>query len=381
MKEKLNIAVFTDSFFPSGGGTEVATYQLCKALQEQGHNILLFAPNYHREQSFNEFEVIRVKSIPLTQNDMMVFPSLQFKNLLARTKQFEPDIVYFCTASGMAKLAIKIAKKLNKPLVATIHTKFKESFYDGSKSHLITQCLLHSLVLKLYKADKVISVSKDMAGELHNYGFAGEVEVIKNGIDHIKPNAQNIINKTIEGTVNFLFCGHLIKVKNIQFSLKALGLLKREKGFDDFKFYIVGQGGYKKKLEKTIKKENLQDNVIFTGYIKDRQELVNMYSKAHLFLFPSVFDTDGLVVCEAAQIGTPTLTLKNYGASERLTDNKNGFISEYDLRKFAERIYEIVNDKATYQYVCKNVRTILGESWQEIARKYEKIFKEVIDNK
>jgi len=86
-------------------------------------------------------------------------------------------------------------------------------------------------------------------------------------------------------------------------------------------------------------------------------------------------------VCEAAQTGTPTLTLKNYGASERLTDNKNGFISEYDLRKFAERIYEIVNDKATYQYVCENVRTILGESWQEIARKYEKMFKEVIDNK
>lgn len=48
MNKRLNIAVFTDSFFPGSGGTEVATYQLCKTLKDNGHNILLFAPDYHK---------------------------------------------------------------------------------------------------------------------------------------------------------------------------------------------------------------------------------------------------------------------------------------------------------------------------------------------
>lgn len=381
MRDKLNIAVFTDSFFPAGGGTEVATYQLCKALKENGHNILMFAPDYHREQSFDEFEVVRVKSIALSQNDMMVLPSRDYKKIFARAKEFNPDIIYFCTASGMAKCAIKIAKKLNKPIVATIHTKFKEAFYNGCKSHLLTKCLLNSLVLKLYKADEVITVSNDMARQLQSYGYNGEVEVVKNGIDHIKPISESTEKKDKNDVFNFLFCGHLIKIKNIQFSLRALGLLKREKDFNNFNFYLVGQGNYKNKLEKIIKKEGLQENVVFTGYIKDRQELANVYAKAHLFLFPSAFDTDGLVICEAAQMGTPTLTLKDYGASERLTNNENGFTSENDLKIFAQRIYEIVKDKDLYDHVCSNVRTILGETWHEVALKYEKIFNDLIEEK
>lgn len=381
MKDKLNIAVFTDSFFPSGGGTEVATYQLCKALKENGHNILLFAPDYHREQAFDEFEVVRVKSIALTQNDMMALPSRDYKKVLARVKEFAPDVIYFCTVSGMAKCAVKVAKELDKPLVATVHTKFKEAFYDGSKSALITKCLLNSLVLKIYKADKVLTVSNDMARQLSNYGFKGEVGVIRNGVDHIKPISEPSAKKSEQGVVNFMFCGHLIKIKNIQFSLRALGLLKREKGFNNFKFYLVGAGNYQKKLEKIIKKENLQDNVVFTGYVRDRKELANIYAKTHLFLFPSSFDTDGLVICEAAQMGTPTLTLDGYGASERITNNKNGFTSENDLRKFADRIYEIINDKPLYESVCKNVRSILGDTWHDVANKYEKIFKDLIEEK
>lgn len=381
MKDKLNIAVFTDSFFPAGGGTEMATYQLCKALQENGHNILMFAPDYHREQEFNDFEVFRVKSIALTQNDMMVLPSRDFKKIFARVKEFNPDLIYFCTVSGMAKCAIKIARKLNKPIVATVHTKFKQAFYDGCKSHLITKCLLNSLVLKMYKADKVLTVSHDMARELNNYGFKGDVEVIRNGTDHIKGFPEATKKKDDSGVVNFLFCGHLIKIKNIQFSLRALGLLKREEGFNNFKFYLVGRGPYKKNLEKIIKKENLQDNVVFTGFIKDRTEIANIYAKADLFLFPSIFDNDGLVICEASQMGTPTLSLKDTGSSERMTNNENGFVCEYDLRKYADRIYEIINDKPLYDHVCSNVRSILGDTWHDVANKYEKIFKDLIEEK
>lgn len=379
--QKLKIAVFTDSFFPAGGGTEQATYNLCKNLKELGHEILLFAPDYHRAQDFNEFEVIRIKSIKLSKNDMAVLCKLEYKKILKISKNFNPDIIYYCTASGMAKCAIKVAKKLNKPIVATIHTKFKEAFYNSSHSKLITNLLIGSLVRKLNRTNKIITVSNDMANQLHEYGYKKEVLVIKNGTDHIKSLSKTTnVNKN-PNIFTFLFCGHIIKIKNIQFSIKSLGNLKKEFGFHNFKFYIVGEGNYKQKLEKLIKKENLYDNVIFTGFISDRIEISKIYSKADLFLFPSIFDTDGLVICEAASAGTPTLTLKGYGASERITDNKNGFLSNYNVKDFSNRIYQIIQDKTLYNNVCQNVHTIYGEGWRQVAEKYERLFIDLIKHK
>ena len=121
--------------------------------------------------------------------------------------------------------------------------------------------------------------------------------------------------------------------------------------------------------------------MIFTGFISDRIEISKIYSKADLFLFPSIFDTDGLVICEAASAGTPTLTINGYGASERITDNKNGFLSNYNVKDFSNRIYQIIQDKILYNNVCQNVHTIYGEGWKQVAEKYERLFIDLIKNK
>ncbi len=371
----MKIAVFTDSFFPAYGGTEKAVYYLTKNLLKLGHQIILFAPDYHREQSFDEFEVVRVRSIKLTQNDMAVLGG-DFKKVFKRLKDFEPDIIYYCTASGMATMAVKAARKLQKPVVATVHTKFKEAFYDGCKSRLITAVMINSFAKKLNKTDRVVTVSNDMAHQLESYGCIDQPQVIKNGFDSNKTIGKN--NKKIGEEINFMFCGRLIKVKNIQFSLKSLAILKKEKKFDNFKFILVGEGNYRKKLEKLIKKEGLADNVIFTGLVKNSDELDKLYRNSYLFLFPSTFDTDGLVVCEAAEEGTPSLTIEGFGASERITNNENGFISKHDERAFAERIYQIVNDKTLYNHVCENISSLKGKTWFEIAKDYSNLFTQLL---
>ena len=370
----MKIAVFTDSFFPGWGGTEFATYYLCRELIALGHEILLFAPDYHREQSFTEFEVFRVKSIKLTQSDMAVLLGLDYGKILKKVRAFNPDVLYYCSASGMAKCAVKLSKALRKPVVATIHTKFKEAFYDGTKSRLITHCVVRSLASKLNRTDRVFTVCNDMRGELKKYGCKKEIGVIRNGSDLVMTEP---VPSERDGVFRFMFCGRLVKLKNIQFSIRSLGLLKRQKGFTDFRFMLAGSGNYEKTLRRLAKKEGVLENLEFYGRVSDKEKLANLYRKADLFLFPSTFDNDGLVICEAARQGTPSLTLKGVGSGERITDNVNGFLSDYDVQSFADRIYEIVNDAELLSRVSKNTDTVEITGWREVALEYEKVFASV----
>ncbi len=157
--------------------------------------------------------------------------------------------------------------------------------------------------------------------------------------------------------------------------------MKRKYNIKNFKFVLVGEGYHKRQLIKLAKKEDLIENVIFAGFISDRNKLAEFYQDSFLFLFPSTLDTDGLVVCEAANMGTPSLTIKGFGASERIINDVTGFISKNNIKDYAERINEIINNKTIYDYVCKRVGEIKGKTWLDIAKEYENLFKNTIINR
>ena len=128
MNKNIKIALFTDCFYPGNGGTENVIRTLVPLLKGLGDTVRIYAPNYHIKnvnQSLDGFDVFRVPSLRLSDNDNIAFVSLVKKKLENDLVNFSPDIIYFLTAGPMAKWAVKFAKKLNLPLVATLHTKFK----------------------------------------------------------------------------------------------------------------------------------------------------------------------------------------------------------------------------------------------------------------
>ena len=70
----------------------------------------------------------------------------------------------------------------------------------------------------------------------------------------------------------------------------------QEKGFC---MVFVGDGGDRDEVEAYAKELALGKSCIFTGAIHDRDKLRAIYGACDLFLFPSTFDTNGLVVREA----------------------------------------------------------------------------------
>lgn len=83
-------------------------------------------------------------------------------------------------------------------------------------------------------------------------------------------------NKIMKNTL--VFMGHLLKKQGVQTVIKAIPKIIKE--IPDFKFLIIGTGEYRPELEKLVKKMELTDKVIFTGFIKNYQKMSGLISQS-----------------------------------------------------------------------------------------------------
>ena len=109
--------------------------------------------------------------------------------------------------------------------------------------------------------------------------------------------------------------------KGIRITLDGLKKAKEE-GFA-FKMIFVGDGADRSEMEKYAKELGLEKECIFPGAIRDRELLRRYFCAADMFLFPSTFDTNGIVVREAAACGLPSVLVKGSCAAEGTTHLQN----------------------------------------------------------
>ena len=370
----MKIALFTDSFLPGVGGTENAVFNYASALSKE-HEVVVFAPKYTQEfcDTDKPFKIVRAKSIGVTKNDFFAMPYFT-KEVKKTLLEFAPDIIHCNTVGQMTAYPLKFGKKHKIPVVCTLHTKFKYCYIHDLKSKFLANILLKFVMRRIKKADAVTAVSFDMKEEARSYGIKNDITVIKNGLN--APTGESL-KKTPTKIFTFLYVGMISEFKNIAFSLRALAKVKEKNS--QFIFNIVGRGSDVKKFQNLTKELGLEEQVNFVGVVKDKKVLNSYYSNADLFLFPSVFDNDALVLLEAGFQGTPSLVLRNTGSAERIVENESGFATENDLDAYANKILELMNDKSLLEKVGERAKSIYTP-WEDTVIKYLDFYKQTIKN-
>ena len=166
--------------------------------------------------------------------------------------------------------------------------------------------------------------------------------------------------------------------KGLRIILDALAGLDREG--TDFRMVFVGGGGDEKEVKEYTHESGLDGKVIFTGPVSDREKLRAWYSRADLFLFPSTFDTNGLVVREAAASDTASVIIEGSSASEGVIDGRNGFLIEENAESLAYKLKELLAYPETIQRVGRGAGEELYISWDtSVAHAYDR-YEVVIDN-
>ena len=205
------------------------------------------------------------------------------------------------------------------------------------------------------------------------YGLTAPCKVRLNATDHVPvPDpaaAAREVNEKYgipaDATV-FLFVGRINFIKNIDFTVRALARAK-ELGLRNFRMLFAGKGQDEEKLTALVQELGLTEEVVMCG-LTDKSMLEKLYSRASLFLFPSLYDANSLVQIEAACQGTPTVFLEGARTSATITPGVNGYLSEASEEAYARTILNILADKEGYARVSAAARKELYLNWDDVVR-------------
>ena len=112
----------------------------------------------------------------------------------------------------------------------------------------------------------------------------------------------------------------------------------------DFRLVLIGEGPQRSELEKRADKLGIRDEVCFAGKIPN-QEIKNYCHASDLFLFPSLSETQGIVLLESMAAGTPVLTLRATGTQDVVLNGENGYMTDMSEKEFASKLIDILEKK------------------------------------
>ncbi len=377
-----------DSFYPQIDGPVNCIVNIAKVLQKKKlAEVDLLVPKYKKIVDIEGVNVFRSPAIYGPEGYMLCLPQINryVKNLIKKNGY---DLIHVHSPFPLGRYAVKLAKKYHIPCLITIHTKYKSDFERTIESKTLQKIMLKYIMQPVNHADYVLSVSKGASETLREYGYKGEnIFIIRNGTDMLpcvrneKIEKELIEKYNLKDNVVFLFVGRIVENKNIQFSLDVLRKMKADEGFSNFKFLIVGSGNYEEKLKKLVEEYDLQDNVVFVGKVTDREVLASYYQIADLFLFPSTFDTCGIVVIEAAANKLASVLIENSCASELVKNGKNGLVYLENSTVWADELLKIVKEKQKMKDMGEEAFHSVYFKWEDVAVQYYKFYDKVINKK
>lgn len=341
MEGKKAVCLLNDSFPPLIDGVSNTVMNYAAELKKMGKDALVVTPAcMDADDSRFDYPVIRYPSIP-TQIFEGYPAGIPFSpEAASKVKEHNIDILHSHCPFMSTIMARQLRQITGAPIVFTYHTKFDiDIAHVTNLRHLQLACQ-KILVSNISYCDEIWAVSQGAGENLRSLGYAGDYIVMPNGVDmplgkvsQAKTEAATAGYDLPAGVPVYLFVGRMMWYKGLRIILDALAKLNAHS--HPFRMVFIGKGDDFDEIVSYATQCSIADRCIFTGPIHDREALRAWYSRADLFLFPSTFDTNGLVVREAAASSTPSVLIKGSCAAEGIIDGRNGFLIEENADSLA----------------------------------------------
>ena len=384
--EQRSICLINDSFPPVTDGVANAVVNYAKILTENGKKATVVTPAYPgADDSQFEFPIVRYPSVDLTKlvgyHAGFPFSSQTLETLVER----DFDLIHCHCPVTSAMLARALRDRIHVPLVFTYHTKFDIDIANAIKGKLLQEEAKKVLVDNITACDEVWTVSHGAGENLKSLGYQGDYLVMPNGVDFPKGRVDESLVREVtkdfdlpENVPMFLFVGRMMWYKGLKIILDALDTLKRQG--TEFRMVFVGNGGDREEVIAYSEKLGLSDCVFFTAPAYDRNVIRAWYCRADLFLFPSTFDTNGLVVREAAACGLGSVLVRGSCAAEDIRDGESGFLIEENAESMARMLTALSRNPEAMQRVGKTAQDEIYISWKDAVSRAEKRYELVLEN-
>jgi len=374
--------------FHAGSGPGGCLHNLSKALTDAGIEVHILTPKIDTKGDLGKKISIHyyknpIEGKPLSQS-FITFSMFSIPQIKQICTQHHIDIIH---GHSPTTFAYSMHRNRSPPLVISAHgssfgeissvyltpTKFinVSSIKDVTTVHPLWAYLTN---LEYHYADRVISVSGAVSEELaHYYRLDREkISVIHNGVT-VPP-----MNGVVEDYL-ILSIGRLVWRKGFLYLINAMPDVLKE--YPKAKLVLVGEGGYKQKLVYQVKKLHLEDNVTFKGYMP-KEELFNLYAKAHIYVQPSLYEPLCGTILEAMACQKPIIATNIGGNPEMIRNHQSGvLVDPYNSGQLSLAITSLLSDASYCARISKNAKEIAEKhfSWASIAKKTIEMYQRQIN--
>ena len=375
MAQNQTICLLNDSFPPLIDGVANAVKNYAQVITDSGEEAVVITPA-HPESSDDAFPypIIRYPSLDFRKITGGYMAGIPFSPEIARQLQGKKVALLHAHCPIISTvLARELRQVVDAPLVLTYHTKFDIDIANILKSKALRKGSIKALVQNINACDEVWTVSEGAAENLRSLGYEGETIVMPNGVDlpRGRVSDERIAQATEgydlpAGVPVFLFVGRMMWYKGLRITLDALAMLLA-KG-KDFRMVFIGSGADYNEVVSYADSLGLGEKCIFTGAIRDREILRAWYCRGDLFLFPSSFDTNGLVVREAAACSLASLLIAGSCAAEGITQGQNGLLMEENAESMAACLLELLDQPGKMAEIGERAGRELYLSWTDAVK-------------
>ena len=385
--DEIRSAQFIDTFFPIVDGVVRVVDNYARILNRNSYACVVTPKPL--KSGFDDaklpYDVFRTRSLKVPVAEYSI-PTPKFDN---KVKDFlrekNVDILHAHSPFYEGTFALSFAKKLGVPTVATFHSKYYDDVVNITGSKMIARVVTDKIVRFYRKVDCVWTVSQGAADTLRSYGYAGKITVMRNGTSFTAPANSDQLKKRAAEEFSIpqdkkvlLFVGHLIKHKNLKLILDTFRMLNDQS--DEYRLLLVGDGYDEKEIKKYAESLHFSESFVrFLGKITNRDLLLGVYLNADLFFFPSVYDTSGLVVREAAAIGVPSLLTEGSNAAEAVVPDVSGFIAAENKVAMYREILRIFSTEGLLARVGEGARREIARTWEMIMPEVREAYAEIIE--
>ena len=382
--KSLKIGFFTDTYLPTRNGIGVSIETFREQLEALGHEVYVIAPSPGFRYKETSKRVIRFPSFKGLFFDDYLTSVFFPPQALRRIDKIKLDIVHYHTPGQVGLLGAYYAIRNKLPLVTTYHTDLYEyvihykSVLPGTialslMAPVITggglndyrkslssikpernidkwnQKIVERGITMIHNAcDQVIAPSHKMEHQLQSWHAHSPITILPTGVDKITTSTEEIETwrrklGLPEGTPVIIFVGRLGTEKNVALLVKAFEIVAHK--LPEVRLLVVGGSG---SLTVTAGEAFMAeshaiangDRIIFTGFVP-HEKLGGLYGLSTVFAFPSLTDTQGLVLHEAAMAGLPIVMIDRE-ITEIVRNGENGYYARATARNFAGKLLQVL---------------------------------------
>lgn len=378
----MNILQVIPYFAFTRGGDVNVCYNLTKEFTKMGHKVTILTTtfDYNREDTDS---IANLTMVPIEYEfnlALFIYSPKMEKWLDENIEKY--DIIHLHELrSYQNNIVTKYAKKHDIPYVLQPHASTPKNVNKSFIKHAY-DFVYGNRIMK--NAAITIAVSQEEAyyDRLMN---AKDVRVVYNGM-----NLEEFENLPPKGTFKdkndikspyILYLGRIDELKGIDYIIEAFARLPQE--YSDYRLVIAGKiTDYKKKLDKIIRENKVENRVMFTGFVKE-EDKISIYHDAELFVNPVMYMGGvSITVFESLLSNTPVIVTRESG--ELVEKMDAGSIVEYgDVESLKNEMIRSLEDKTLTQKQVSNAQKYIRENldWKNVSEKILDIYMEAAGGK